>query len=132
MACVYPESEQSSPNKPIPTAFEQVFRCYRYGQKKSVFCYRLLTDRTMEQKVYSRAVNKSSMALRLLDGKNPERCFTNDEIDNIRAMDDWVQCDGCDKWRLLPPDHTMDLAALEYDKVSFLGSFLRSLFILAF
>ena len=71
----------------------------------------------MEHKVYSRAVNKSGLALRLVDGKNIQRCFTNDEVADIRAIDDWVQCDRCDKWRLLPPNHTQDMNALEQEKV---------------
>ena len=43
-----------------PAVSEQaIFRCYRYGQTKPVFVYRLLTEASMEEKVYARTVTKS-------------------------------------------------------------------------
>ena len=72
----------------------QVFRCYRYGQEKSVFVYRLMTQGTMEEKIYSRAVNKSTLASSVNDGKDLLRLFTAQEVSNINAAPvSWVQCD---------------------------------------
>lgn len=102
-----------------PTVDTQaLYRCYRYGQRKSVFAYRFLTERTIEQKVYSRAVNKLSLGLRLVDGKSISRCFTSAEIADLGALDDWVCCETCNKWRMFPPQCTVDTLALP-DKVSY-------------
>jgi len=83
---------------------QAVFRCYRYGQEKPVFVYRLLTEGTLEEKVYSRSVNKTSLFLRAVDQKHPERNFTASELANMLDNNTWVQCDTCDKWRMLPPE----------------------------
>jgi len=87
-----------------PTVDKQAFsRCYRYGQKKSVFVYRFLAKGTMEEKIYSRQVNKSGLSSRVIDLKHPERHFTESELSDLFKMDDWVECDNCKKWRMLPP-----------------------------
>lgn len=57
----------------------------------------------MEEKVYSRSVNKTSLAARVVDRKAPKRNFTQQELSDIMALDNWVQCDKCEKWRMLPP-----------------------------
>jgi len=82
---------------------QALYRCYRYGQTKPVFVYRLICEGTMEEKVYRRQINKTSLSKRLVDQNNPARHFTARELDDIAEMDLWVQCDSCDKWRLLPP-----------------------------
>jgi transcriptional regulator ATRX len=72
--------------------YQAIYRCYRYGQTKPVYAYRFLTDDTMEQKVYSRIVNKTAIAARVIDKKQPQRNFTSRELDDILAIDTWVQC----------------------------------------
>lgn len=67
--------------------------------------------------MYSRAVNKSGLALRLLDGKSVQRCFTKDEVADLVGRFDWVQCNRCDKWRVFPPESNVDVEALP-DEVS--------------
>lgn len=57
----------------------------------------------MEEKVYRRQVNKTSLSKRLIDRNNPTRHFTSRELDDIGEVDLWVQCDSCDKWRMLHP-----------------------------
>jgi hypothetical protein len=85
-----------------PTIAEQAcYRAFRYGQEKNVFCYRLLTEGTMEQKVYARSVNKSGVALRVIDAKSYERCFSKKELDDLQENLVWIQCDKCEKWRVL-------------------------------
>lgn len=49
-------------------ANQALFRCYRFGQEKAVFAYRLLAEGTGEEKIYSRAVNKSGLSMRVVDG----------------------------------------------------------------
>jgi len=90
------------------TDLQALYRCYRYGQNKPVYAYRFITDGTMEEKVYSRCVNKTSLAARVIDQKDPKRNFTSRELSNIMAIDNWVQCDLCDKWRMLPPNADTD------------------------
>ena len=56
----------------------------------------------MEEKVYSRSLTKKNLAARVIDRENPERSFTSRELQNILIFDSWVQCDRCQKWRMLP------------------------------
>ena len=82
--------------------------------------------------MYSRSVNKTSLAARVVDQKDPKRNFTERELSDIMTIDNWVsccllesfpvstlhlylttilhmnialqvQCESCDKWRMLPP-----------------------------
>ena len=69
----------------------------------------------MEEKVYSRAVNKTSLSNRVIDGKKLHRCFEKNEIDSLSKVDDWAECVKCRKWRMFPPDHTQDMAKLPDD-----------------
>ena len=66
----------------------------------------------MEEKVYSRAMNKLSLGNRVIDGKKLDRCFEKDEIAALSKVDDWVECVKCGKWRMFPPDHSEDIANL--------------------
>ena len=57
----------------------------------------------MEEKVFSRSVNKSGLAARVVDSRFPERNFSADELTNLLQLESWVCCEACDKWRMLPP-----------------------------
>jgi len=83
---------------------QAVYRCYRYGQTKPTYCYRLLAEGSMEQKIYSRAAAKTSLSDLVIDQQNPERSFTRRELDLLRVEDTWVCCNACNKWRMLPTD----------------------------
>ena len=72
---------------------QAVFRSYRYGQTKPVFAYRLMTEGSVEEKIYSRGVNKSGIALRVIDNKTIARSFTQKELEDLEETDLWVQCD---------------------------------------
>ena len=91
---------------------QAIYRCYRYGQQRNVFAYRFLTQGSMEEKVYSRAVSKIGLGNRVIDGKELRRCFRKDEIDSLGKEDDWVECVRCRQWRMFPPGHTADIANL--------------------
>ena len=85
-----------------PTVSTQsLFRSYRYGQTRPLFCYRLLTEGTIEEKVYSRSVNKTGLALRVIDRRTINKCFSKKEIADLQQSCQWVQCDKCEKWRML-------------------------------
>jgi len=56
----------------------------------------------MEEKVYSRSVNKTHLAASVVDQKAILRTYTSQELSDIMKFDTWVQCDECDKWRMLP------------------------------
>lgn len=79
-------------------------------RNKSV--YRFLTQGSMEEKVYSRAVTKSGLAGRVIDGKTLHRIFNQDELDSLAKVDDWVECDRCKQWRMIPPDANVDVSKL--------------------
>ena len=57
----------------------------------------------MEEKVYSRSVNKTSLAARIIDQKDPQRNFSSHDLQSIMEIDNWVQCEKCEKWRMLSP-----------------------------
>jgi hypothetical protein len=75
----------------LPHSFFHHF-AYRYGQTKPTFCYRLLAEGSMEQKIYSRAAAKKSLFKLVIDQTNPERSFTKQEMDLLRVEDNWVAC----------------------------------------
>uniref|UniRef100_A0A7S3L215 ATP-dependent helicase ATRX n=1 Tax=Amphora coffeiformis TaxID=265554 RepID=A0A7S3L215_9STRA len=85
-----------------PTVSQQaIFRSYRYGQDKPVYVYRFLTMGTMEEKVYARCMLKTGLACRVIDKKSLERSFSARELDSLFENLNWVQCDKCNKWRVL-------------------------------
>ena len=87
---------------------QAVYRCYRYGQTKPTFCYRLLGEGSMEEKIYSRAATKASLSDLVIDQKNPARSFTKKEMDLLQHENTWLCCEWCDKWRMLPPGLTAE------------------------
>ena len=97
---------------------QAVYRCYRYGQTKPTYCYRLLGEGSMEEKIYSRAAAKASLSNLVIDKKSPERSFTKKEMDLLQLENNWLCCDWCDKWRMLRPG----LSAEEVEKQTSMDS----------
>ena len=44
---------------------------------------------------------KNGLALRIIDDKSFTRSFTKSELADLTKNLEWVQCDGCGKWRVL-------------------------------
>ncbi|KAI3379327.1 hypothetical protein SNEBB_003154 [Seison nebaliae] len=62
---------------------QSIFRTYRFGQKKSVYIYRLIAEGTMEEKIYNKQITKISLADRVVDEKQVERNFSQTEITKL-------------------------------------------------
>lgn len=62
---------------------QAVCRVYRYGQKKECHIYRLVTDNSLEKRIYDRQVNKQGIADRIVDEMNPDAHLSSKEISNL-------------------------------------------------
>ncbi|OCT83249.1 helicase ARIP4 [Xenopus laevis] len=62
---------------------QAVCRVYRYGQRKPCHIYRLVSDFTLEKKIYDRQITKQGMSDRVVDDLNPEMNFTRREVENL-------------------------------------------------
>ncbi|XP_052780852.1 uncharacterized protein LOC128217627 [Mya arenaria] len=62
---------------------QAICRVYRFGQLKPSYIYRLVTENTMEKKIYDRQVNKQGMADRVVDELNPQNQFKKEHVDKL-------------------------------------------------
>merc|ERR1711994_822539 len=62
---------------------QAVRRVYRYGQTKPTHIYRLVTDNSLEKKIYDRQVNKQGMADRIVDELNPDAHLSSKEVHSL-------------------------------------------------
>ncbi|UYV71132.1 RAD54L2 [Cordylochernes scorpioides] len=62
---------------------QAVCRIYRYGQQKPCFIYRLITDNSLEKRIYDRQINKQGMSDRVVDELTPECNFTMKEVNTL-------------------------------------------------
>jgi len=59
---------------------QAIYRCYRYGQLKPTFIYRLVAANTMEERVYKMQITKLSVAARVVDAQMPKNHYTSKEV----------------------------------------------------
>ena len=62
---------------------QAVCRVYRYGQDKATHVYRLVTDNSLEKKIYDRQVHKEGMADRIVDELNPDAHLSSREVHSL-------------------------------------------------
>ena len=59
---------------------QAVSRCFRMGQSKSVFVYRLIAEGTLEEGIYRMNVKKQNLTSRVLDEQEALRIYSRDEV----------------------------------------------------
>ncbi|KAJ1676913.1 hypothetical protein EV182_007251, partial [Spiromyces aspiralis] len=59
---------------------QAIARAYRYGQKRRVYVYRLMTSSTWEEKLFQNNVHKVGLFKRVVDKRSLERHFTKDNM----------------------------------------------------
>ncbi|XP_071509054.1 helicase ARIP4-like [Diadema antillarum] len=67
---------------------QAVCRVYRYGQAKKCHVYRLVSDQTLEKKIYDRQISKKGMSDRVVDEMNPEMNLTKKEVESLLEFDE--------------------------------------------
>ncbi|CAG5131189.1 unnamed protein product [Candidula unifasciata] len=67
---------------------QAICRVYRFGQVKSSYVYRLITDNTLEKRIYDRQINKQGMSDRIVDDMNPENKLTRRQVENLLDFED--------------------------------------------
>ncbi|CAF1224117.1 unnamed protein product [Rotaria sordida] len=77
---------------------QAMFRSYRLGQKKPVYIYRIIGKGTMEEKIYKRQITKQAMSQRVVDSKQLDRHFTNDELSQLYRFEPDNEDDPLDKY----------------------------------
>ena len=66
---------------------QALFRCFRFGQDKHVYIYRLVAE-GFEKRVHARAAQKNFLALRVVDDKAFERMYNGDELGNAMRLEE--------------------------------------------
>ena len=74
---------------------QALFRCFRYGQTKHVFIYRLVAQ-GFEQRVYTRANQKEFLALKVVDDAALERLYDFADLGDVARLDDASEGEGDD------------------------------------
>ncbi|GFR72897.1 helicase ARIP4-like [Elysia marginata] len=67
---------------------QAICRVYRFGQVKSSYVYRLITENTLERRIYDRQISKQGMSDRIVDDMNPENKLTRRQVENLLDFED--------------------------------------------
>lgn len=84
---------------------QAVCRVYRYGQKKNCHIYRMVSDGTLERRIYNRQISKQGMSDRIVDELNPERCLSKSEIASLMAPLVRTNVASCCQHLIFIPSH---------------------------
>lgn len=68
---------------------QNIFRIYRLGQQKPCYIYRLVALGTMEEKIYSRSVNKQAMSGRVVDRQTIDRHYRGGELKDLYTFTEY-------------------------------------------
>ena len=84
----------------LVNCMQAVHRCHRMGQKKPVYVYRLVTARSMENKVVMRQMEKERQSQSVVDNSWSKGHFTEEEAKELLAAPDtnkstYVHTDEC-------------------------------------
>lgn len=60
--------------------YQATCRCYRYGQTRPVFIYRLMQQGTVEESIWNRSCAKTWLSQRVVDQRAAERRLTKDDL----------------------------------------------------
>lgn len=74
------------------TDLQAMARIHRDGQRRPCFIYRLLTQGTIDEKIYQRQVSKTGLADSIVDGKAAVSGFTRDDLRDLFSFDDAPEC----------------------------------------
>ena len=69
---------------------QAVCRVYRYGQTRRCHVYRLVSDNTMEKKIYNRQVSKQGVSDRIVDEMNARTLLERRQIDALLRYEVWL------------------------------------------
>ncbi|XP_050540610.1 transcriptional regulator ATRX homolog isoform X2 [Daktulosphaira vitifoliae] len=83
---------------------QSIFRVFRFGQTKPCYVYRLVSEGTMEEKMYNRQISKLSMAFRVVDEHQIDRHFNAKDQDELYEFD---PCTSKPKTQIFPKDRLM-------------------------
>ena len=67
---------------------QAVCRIYRYGQARTSYVYRLVTDGSLERKIYDRQINKQGMSNRIVDEMNPDAYLHSKDIHTLLCIEE--------------------------------------------
>ena len=67
---------------------QAVCRIYRYGQTQRCHIYRLVTDGSLERKIYDRQINKQGMSNRIVDEMNPDAYLHSKDINSLLCLEE--------------------------------------------
>ncbi|XP_046726872.1 helicase ARIP4-like isoform X1 [Silurus meridionalis] len=91
---------------------QAVCRVYRYGQRKPCHIYRLVSDFTLEKKIYDRQISKQGMSDRVIDDLNPVLTFTHREVESLLHFAE-DETNPLDSTHLLQPQEDMETVLKE-------------------
>ena len=76
---------------------QAVCRVYRYGQQRTSYIYRLVTDSSLERRIYDRQINKQGMSNRVVDEMNPDAHLNSKDMHTLLSLEEDEQVGKLDK-----------------------------------